>query len=33
VPVQPEQSSLDPFYVEARYTTADFLSILDAPFL
>src|SRR6185312_5894628 len=24
VPLQPEQSSLDPFYVEARYTTADF---------
>jgi putative ABC transport system permease protein len=33
VPVQPEQSSLDPFYVEARYTTADFFSMFDAPFL
>ena len=33
VPVQPEQSSLDPFYVEARYTTADFFSMFNAPFL
>ncbi|OOG36329.1 ABC transporter permease [Rhodanobacter sp. C05] len=33
VPVQPEQSSLDPFYVEARYTTADFFAMFDAPFL
>ncbi|OOG66440.1 ABC transporter ATP-binding protein [Rhodanobacter sp. B04] len=33
VPLQPEQSSLDPFYVEARYTTADFFSMFDAPFL
>jgi putative ABC transport system permease protein len=32
VPVQPEQSSLDPFYVEARYTTADFFAMFDAPF-
>ena len=33
VPIQPEQSSLDPFYVEARYTTADFFAMFDAPFL
>jgi putative ABC transport system permease protein len=33
VPVQPEQSSLDPFYVEARYTTADFFAMFGAPFL
>ncbi|HEY1589689.1 MAG TPA: ABC transporter permease [Rhodanobacter sp.] len=33
VPVQPDQSSLDPFYVEARYTTADFFMMFDAPFL
>ena len=33
VPVQPEQSSLDSFYVEARYTTADFFAMFDAPFL
>jgi len=33
VPVQPDQSSLDPFYVEARYTTADFFPMLDVPFL
>ena len=32
VPLQPEQSSLDPFYVEARYTTADFFAMFDAPF-
>ncbi|OOG47906.1 ABC transporter permease [Rhodanobacter sp. C01] len=33
VPLQPEQSSLDPFYVDARYTTADFFVMFDAPFL
>jgi putative ABC transport system permease protein len=33
VPVQPEESSLDPFYVEARYTSADFFAMFDAPFL
>jgi putative ABC transport system permease protein len=33
VPIQPEQSSLDPFYVEARYATADFFAMFDAPFL
>ncbi|HET7930685.1 MAG TPA: FtsX-like permease family protein, partial [Rhodanobacteraceae bacterium] len=33
VPIQPDSSSLDPFYVEARYTTADFFAMFDAPFL
>jgi putative ABC transport system permease protein len=32
VPIQPAQSTLDPFYVEARYTTADFFSMFGAPF-
>ncbi|HJP97056.1 MAG TPA: ABC transporter permease [Rhodanobacteraceae bacterium] len=33
VPIQPALSTLDPFYVEARYTTADFFAMFDAPFL
>ncbi|MDE2496385.1 MAG: ABC transporter permease [Xanthomonadaceae bacterium] len=33
VPVQPDSSSRDPFYVEARYTSADFFAMFDAPFL
>jgi putative ABC transport system permease protein len=33
VPIQPDASTLDPFYVEARYTTAEFFSLFDAPFL
>ena len=33
VPIQPDSSSLDPFYVEARYTSADFFAMFDAPFL
>ena len=33
VPIQPDSSSLDPFYVEARYTTADFFAMFNAPFL
>ena len=33
VPIQPQQSALDPFYVEARYTTADFFPMFGAPFL
>ncbi len=33
VPVQPPSSTLDPFYVEARYTTADFFPMFDTPFL
>lgn len=32
VPIQPDSSSLDPFYVEARYTTADFFAMFDTPF-
>ena len=33
VPIQPESSKLDPFYVEARYTSADFFAMFEAPFL
>ncbi|TAN02726.1 MAG: ABC transporter permease [Rhodanobacteraceae bacterium] len=33
VPIQPDSSTLDPFYVEARFTTADFFPMFDAPFL
>jgi putative ABC transport system permease protein len=33
VPIQPESSALDPFYVEARYTTSDFFAMFGAPFL
>ncbi|MDE2156678.1 MAG: ABC transporter permease [Xanthomonadaceae bacterium] len=33
VPVQPAQSALDPFYVPARYTTADFFAMFGTPFL
>jgi len=33
VPIQPDSSTLDPFYVEARYTSADFFAMFDAPFL
>ena len=33
VPIQPTQSGLDPFFVEARYTTADFFPMFGAPFL
>jgi len=33
VPIQPLQSSLDPFYVETRYTTADFFPMFGTPFL
>ncbi|MFO1505528.1 MAG: ABC transporter permease [Lysobacterales bacterium] len=32
VPIQPQSSAIDPFYVEARYTTADFFAMFDAPF-
>ena len=32
VPILPAQSTLDPFYVEARYTTADFFLMFGAPF-
>ena len=33
VPIQPASSALDPFYVGARYTTADFFAMFDTPFL
>jgi putative ABC transport system permease protein len=33
VPIQPADSTLDPFYVEARYTTSDFFAMFGAPFL
>ncbi len=33
VPVQPTQSSVDPFFEDARYTTADFFPMFDVPFL
>ncbi|HET6554957.1 MAG TPA: ABC transporter permease [Dyella sp.] len=33
VPVQPTQSSLDPFYSDARYTTSDFFPMFKVPFL
>ncbi|HEV2681765.1 MAG TPA: ABC transporter permease [Rhodanobacter sp.] len=33
VPIQPSQSSLDPFFSDARYTTADFFPMFDTPFL
>ena len=32
VPVQPTQANIDPFYVDARYTTADFFPMFDTPF-
>jgi putative ABC transport system permease protein len=32
VPIQPDASATDPFYVEARYTTADFFAMFAAPF-
>ncbi|HEX7324768.1 MAG TPA: ABC transporter permease [Rhodanobacteraceae bacterium] len=33
VPIEPDSATLDPFYVEARYTTEDFFAMFDAPFL
>jgi putative ABC transport system permease protein len=33
VPLDPEQANMDPFYVEARYTTTDFVPMFDTPFL
>ncbi|HEV2622726.1 MAG TPA: ABC transporter permease [Frateuria sp.] len=32
VPIQPDSAAIDPFYVEARYTTADFFAMFGAPF-
>jgi putative ABC transport system permease protein len=33
VAVEPQRTGLDPFNVDARFTTADFFSMFDAPFL
>jgi putative ABC transport system permease protein len=33
VPVQPESTAIKPFYATARYTSADFFAMFDAPFL
>jgi putative ABC transport system permease protein len=33
VPIQPAQSSIDPFFEDARYTTADFFPMFEVPFL
>lgn len=33
VPIEPPQGTLDPFYVSARYTTADFFAMFGTPFL
>jgi len=33
VPVQPDLAAIDPFYVEAFYTTADFFPMFEVPFL
>ncbi len=33
VPVQPAQGDVDPFFSDARYTSADFFPMFDAPFL
>ncbi|WP_426700704.1 ABC transporter permease [Rhodanobacter sp. Col0626] len=33
VPIQPAQSSIDPFFEDARYATADFFPMFDVPFL
>jgi putative ABC transport system permease protein len=32
VPIQPTNASIDPFYVDARYTTADFFPMFAVPF-
>ena len=32
VPIQPDSAALDPFYVEARYTTADFFPMFGTRF-
>ena len=33
VPIQPAQSSIDPFFEDARYTTAEFFPMFEVPFL
>lgn len=32
IPIQTDSAATDPFYVDARYTTADFFAMFDAPF-
>ena len=32
VPIQPAGANLDPFYADARYTTADFFPMFEVPF-
>ncbi|MCX7513673.1 ABC transporter permease [Frateuria hangzhouensis] len=32
VPVQPDMAAIDPFYVDARYTSADFFPMFAVPF-
>ncbi|HEV2538561.1 MAG TPA: ABC transporter permease [Frateuria sp.] len=32
VPIQPDSAAIEPFYVEARYTTADFFAMFGVPF-
>ena len=32
-PVEPERAGLDPFYVDARWTTADFFAMFGVPFV
>ncbi|WP_448096869.1 ABC transporter permease [Luteibacter yeojuensis] len=32
VPIQPDDPSIDPFFVSARYTSADFFGMFDTPF-
>jgi putative ABC transport system permease protein len=32
VPIQPDAAAIESFYVEARYTTADFFTMFGAPF-
>ena len=33
VPIQPANSAIDPFFEDARYTSADFFPMFDVPFL
>ena len=33
VPIQPAQSAIEPFFENARYTSADFFPMFDVPFL
>jgi putative ABC transport system permease protein len=32
LPIQPDDPSIDPFFVSARYTSADFFGMFDTPF-